>query len=78
VSKGKEIFQAVCDAPDVRAALKELPPKHWVTLYSFLLQGYEENSKNGITGHVLGMMLLEGAQRYAEAWTKNAKLKSIL
>lgn len=64
MSKGKEIFQAVCNAPDLRAALTELPPKHWARLYSYLLRCYDEN---GVTGQVLGIMLFEGAQRYAES-----------
>lgn len=62
MSKGKGIFQAVCDAPEAKAAVASLKPKHWQQLYSYLLLSYEEN---GVSGEVLGIMLVEGARRYA-------------
>lgn len=61
MSKGKAIFQAVCGAPDLELALKELPAKDYIRLYSYLLQSYEEN---GVSGQVLGLLLVEGTRRY--------------
>lgn len=81
MSKGKACFQAVCDAPDLETAVRELSPKHWARLYSYLLQTYEEN---GVSGQVLGLMLVEGARRYAgavgfgERFEKMAKVKQVL
>ena len=64
MSKGKEIFQAVCDAPNTEQAVMALEPKPWLRLYSYLLQSYDEN---GVSGKILGLMLVEGARRYAGA-----------
>ena len=72
MSKGKTIFQAVCDAPNLVQAIKELPAKDYARLYSYLLQSYEEN---GVSGQVLGIMLVEGTRRYVGAMSWGAKLE---
>lgn len=74
MSKGKEIFHAVCDAPDLEAAVKELPMKQWARLYAYLLQTYDEN---GVSGQILGLMLFEGARRYAGAAAFGAKFETM-
>ena len=63
MSRAKEIFQAVCNAPDLCAAVAELPLKEWRKLHSFLLQRYDEN---GVTGQVLGVVLVDAANRLAK------------
>ena len=60
MSKGKAIFAAVCDAPDAEAAVAGLPLKQWRRLYSYLLRTCSEN---GVSGHVLSLMLVNAAAR---------------
>lgn len=64
MSKGKEIFQAVCDAPDLAEAVKSLPGNQWLKLYGYLLRSYDEN---GVSGRVLAVMLLVATTRYAQS-----------
>lgn len=72
MSKGKEIFQAVCDAPDLLEALKSLPANQWLKLYGYLLRSYEEN---GVSGHVLAVMFQVAAMRYAQSLEKGGREK---
>lgn len=62
MSRGRNVFLIVCEAEDAAACVRLLEPWAWRDLYSYLLQNYCEN---GISGEVLGMMLVEGATRYA-------------
>lgn len=75
MSKGKECFQAVCDAPDLEAAVASLSPKHWRELYGYLLRTYDVNA---VSGQVLGMMSVEGAKRYASDSVKRNQVKEVL
>lgn len=74
MSKGKAIFRAVCAAPDLERAVAELPPRDYTRLYSYLLQSYEEN---GVTGQVLGLMLVEGTRRYVGAMQWGEKFENM-
>jgi hypothetical protein len=74
MSAGKAIFRALCDARDLEQALRELPAKDYARLYAYLLQSYQEN---GVSGHVLGMMLVEGARRYVGAMNWGAKFEKM-
>lgn len=60
MTQGKQIFQAVCDAPDLELAIAELSLADWRTLFAFLEKGGE---LNGVSGHVLGLMFLDAAER---------------
>ena len=62
MSRGRNVFLVVCEAADAAECVRDLEPWAWQDLYSYLLQNYCEN---GISGEVLGMMLVEGAERYA-------------
>lgn len=62
IERGENVFRAVCAAADTADFIARLQPYAWSDLYSWLLQNYEEN---GISGQVLGMILLEGTRRYA-------------
>jgi hypothetical protein len=62
VSRGRNVFLVVCEAEDAAECVRSLEPWAWRDLYSWLLRHYEES---GISGEVLGMMLVEGAARYA-------------
>lgn len=62
MSRGRNVFLVVCEAADAAECVRLLEPWAWRDLYSYLLRNYEEN---GISGQVLGMMLVEGAARYA-------------
>lgn len=64
MSRGRNVFLVVCEAEDAAECVRALEPWAWRDLYSWLLRNYEEN---GITGTVLGLMLVEGARRYADA-----------
>ena len=64
MSRGRNVFLVVCEAEDAAECVRALEPWAWKDLYSWLLQNYEES---GISGEVLGMMLVEGAARYARA-----------
>jgi len=63
--RGRNVFLIVCEAGDAAACVRLLEPWAWQDLYSYLLQNYCEN---GISGEVLGMMLVEGARRYAREY----------
>jgi hypothetical protein len=62
VSRGRNVFLVVCEAPDAAECLRALEPWAWQDLYAWLPRNYEQS---GISGEVLGMMLVEGAARYA-------------
>jgi hypothetical protein len=70
--RGRNVFRVVCDAGDAAACVRSLEPWAWDDLYRYLLSSYEES---GISGQVLGMMLVEGARRYA-AGTRGKGKKS--
>lgn len=69
MSKGKAMFQAMCDAPDLERAVSDIPPKHWARLYDYLVAVLSEN---GVTGEVLSLMLIEGNRRYIAGLRKKA------
>lgn len=60
--RGYNVFRIVCDAADTEACVRALESYAWRDLYGYLLRNYSEN---GISGQVLGLMLVEGAARYA-------------
>jgi hypothetical protein len=62
VSRGRNVFLVVCEAADAAECVRALEPWAWQDLYSYLL---ENHCEGGISGQVLGMMLVEGARRYA-------------
>lgn len=62
MSNGEHIFRELCEAPDTDARVRSLEPWAWRDLYSWLLRNYSEN---GLSGQVLGLMLVESANRYA-------------
>ena len=68
MSSGEECYQAVCDAPDMEAAVRSLSHAHWTALYSHLLQTYDIN---GVSGELLGLMMGIGALRYAMGGIKS-------
>jgi hypothetical protein len=59
-----ESYGKVCLAADLEEAVAALTVCEWRELYGWLLQNYSEN---GLTGKVLGVMLLEGAKRLYDA-----------
>jgi hypothetical protein len=62
MSEGKTLFEEVCKARDLAASVKALTPWEWQKLYGYLLKNYSEN---GVSGQVLGMMMVEATRRYA-------------
>lgn len=66
VSKGKAIYQAACDAPDLEKFLAALPQKDWRELFIYLSQNYEIH---GISGQVLAAMHLDAAERIMKGRT---------
>ena len=62
MSRGRNVFLVVCEAADAAECVRALEPWAWQDLYSYLL---ENHCEGGISGQVLGMMLVEGAARYA-------------
>lgn len=60
--RGRNVYRIVCDAPDTQAAMQALESWAWLDLWSYLLLNYSEN---GISGQLLGIVLVEGAVRYA-------------
>lgn len=60
MSKGKAIFQAVCDAPDTVRAVSDLPAKDLTDLYGYLRANCSES---GISGQILGIATVESAER---------------
>lgn len=63
MSRGRNVFLVVCEAADAAACVRTLEPWAWQDLYSYLLTNFEEG---GISGEVLGLLLVEGARRYSE------------
>lgn len=59
--RGYNVYKILCDAADTQACLRDLEPWAWLDLWSYLLLNYSEN---GISGQLLGMVLVEGAARY--------------
>jgi hypothetical protein len=64
IERGANVFRSACEAADPAAFVENLQPYAWRDLYSWLLLNYSEN---GISGEVLGIMLVEGARRYMAA-----------
>jgi hypothetical protein len=60
MSRAKEIFQAVCDAPNAAAAIEELPLKDWRKLYTYVLA---DLTQEGVRGMVAGLVFVDGAAR---------------
>ena len=75
MSKGTDIFHAVAEAADPDQAVRALTPKRWGKLYSHLLRNYDENL---LSGRILGLMLVEGARRYAASQAKRKKARKVL
>jgi hypothetical protein len=75
VSKGAKIFHAVAQTPDPELAVAALSPKRWLKLYAHLLRNYDENL---LSGRILGLMLVDGARRYAAAQAKRNKARKVL
>lgn len=71
--RGYNVFRIVCDAADTEACVRALESYAWRDLYSWLLQNYTEN---GISGQVLGLMLVEGAARYAGDQRQESRIKN--
>ncbi len=63
MSEAVDIYDDVCEAADTWATVKALTPHRFQQLWSHLLGRYSEN---GISGQVLGMLMVEGARRYAQ------------
>lgn len=59
---GENIYQAVCAAPNLEQAVAALPLSSWRILYGYLGQNYDIN---GVSGLVLGIMTVNGAERLA-------------
>ena len=74
MSKGKAIFQAVCDAPDLERAVAELPAKDFLRLHQYLLPTYTDA---GVSGQVLGLLLVEGTRRYVGAMQWGVKFEKM-
>lgn len=64
MSRGRNVFLVVCEAEDAAECVRALEPWAWQDLHAYLL---ENHCEGGISGEVLGMMLVEGAARYARA-----------
>ena len=62
VSRGRNVFLVVCEAADAAECVRLLEPWAWQDLHAYLLANACEG---GISGEVLGMVLVEGARRYA-------------
>lgn len=60
MSVGESCFQAVCDAPDHKAAILQLSDLHLSELIAHLARNLNENS---ITGALLGLCLWESVRR---------------
>lgn len=61
--RGQNVFRSVCEAADPAEFIGKLQPYAYSDLYLWLRQHYEPR---GISGEVYGMLLVEGARRYAE------------
>ncbi len=62
IERGANVFRSVCEAADTERFVADLQPYAWRDLYSYLIENYSES---GISGKVLGLLLVEGARRYA-------------
>ena len=60
--RGSQVFRVVCLAENLSQVLRDLEPWAWRDLYLYLRADYSEA---GISGEVLGMMLVESGDRYA-------------
>jgi len=72
MSRGKELFRVVCDAADAAATVREMLPHDFRELYDYLI---EELEPVGITGEVLGMLMVEATRRYVGAMAWGAKFE---
>ena len=71
--RGFNVFRTVCDAADTEACVRALESYAWRDLYSWLLQN---STENGIRGQLLGLMLVEGAARYARDQKQESREKN--
>ena len=62
LQRGSQVFRVVCNAENLSQVLRDLEPWAWQDLYLYLREDYSEA---GISGEVLGMMLVESGDRYA-------------
>lgn len=74
MSRGKELFRVVCDAEDPAATVREMLPHDFRELHDYLM---EELEPGGITGEVLGMLIVEAARRYVGAISWGAKFEKM-
>lgn len=58
-----EVYQSVCDAPDMEEAIASLSWLHRRLLYGYVLTCYCENS---VSGMILGRLLVDAGKRLYE------------
>ena len=73
--KAARIFQLLALAKDPAAEVAKLSPKRWEKVYSHLLRNYAENAASG---EILGLMLVEGARRYAAEAAQRKQTRKVL
>lgn len=62
MNRGETLFLQACGAADTAAWVRELEPGAWQDLYAYLRRSH---SLKGVSGALLGLLLVEGAARYA-------------
>ena len=73
--KAPRIFRLLTLARDPVAEVAKLSPARWAKVYQHLLRNYDESAPSG---EILGLMLVEGARRYAEQTAKRKKTRKVL